>query len=219
MQDNRNASGADSATQPDNTALARAFDAWDRHGSGNGGVWDWIEKGDVAQAAATAANLAHELATITGATIDLTPEEIVLFAQDARAKIASAGDELDHSYLHDTPLAEIEQAVDRLNVGLRILRSIERDATFPVDPDTIEVLERNRDVLTENVADGERHAAVLNERGVEAYAERYTARSLKVMTAADLLEDVTSTREQLVRNRGELATYTGFLNRCEGDES
>jgi hypothetical protein len=68
---------------------------------------------------------------------------------------------------------EIEQAVHRLNVGLRMLRAIERDATFPIDPDTLETLQRNRDILTQEVADGERHVAAHNERGVEGYAERF----------------------------------------------
>lgn len=197
------------------TPIGQALDVWDRHGSGEGGVWDRIEKGDVAQAATAAATLARELADIAVPTVDLTAAEITLFAQDARAKIASAGDELDHVFARETPVDEIEQAAGRLNVGLRMLRAIERDATFPVDPDTLETLERNRDILTQEVADGERQVAAYSERGVEAYAERFPASTLKVMSAADLIDDVTSTREQLVRNRDELATYTGFLNRCE----
>jgi hypothetical protein len=71
----------------------------------------------------------------TARTVLLSPDEIVLFAQDARCQIASAGDQLDHSYAQDHTLAQIEEAVDHLDVGLRMLRAIERNSAFPVSPD------------------------------------------------------------------------------------
>lgn len=151
----------------------------------------------------------------TVAVVALTPDEIVLFAKDARALIASAGDTLDHAYLDDLTLDDIEEAVERLTVGFGMLRAIERGGTFPVDPDTLEVLERNRAGTASETADSEQIIAAYDERGAAAYLERFAPHVLARMTVPDMLEDVASMREQVAKNRDELATYTGFLNDWE----
>jgi hypothetical protein len=80
---------------------------------------------------------------------------------------------LDHAYRHDLTLDRIEEAAGWVDVGLRMLRAIDREGAFPVDPDTLEVIERNRDGTIRETIGDEEILAAYDERGAVAYVERF----------------------------------------------
>ena len=110
MQDHRNAQGGERATRPDDATLNRAFDAWENLGSR---VHQAIERGDLGQAAAEAATLADELASITAPPVILTEGEQELLRDETEYLIGSAADAIKGA----TTPGEIDDGMRKFRVA------------------------------------------------------------------------------------------------------